>query len=119
MYCYNQDKVVLTVRDEGSGFDPKNLPHAAKDEDPVAHMLVRETLGLREGGFGIMLAKGMVDSVHYNERGATAGTSKPSSSLSSSEGMSAGSFWRSPSMVNGRRPVQSYRTADHTPLVEI
>ena len=69
VYCYNHEKVVLTVRDEGSGFDPKNLPHAAKDDDPVAHMLVRETLGLREGGFGIMLAKGMVDSVHYSERG--------------------------------------------------
>jgi DNA-binding response OmpR family regulator len=68
-YCFNQEKVQLTVRDQGPGFDPRNLPHAAKDEDPVAHMLVRETLGLREGGFGIMLAKGMVDSVRYNERG--------------------------------------------------
>lgn len=69
VYRFDQEKATLIVRDEGPGFDPKNLPHAAKDDDPVAHMLVRETLGLREGGFGIMLAKGMVDDVRYNELG--------------------------------------------------
>ena len=60
-------KVVIT--DQGAGFDPGRLPHAAGEDDPVAHMTIREKLGLRDGGFGIMISKGMVDEVHYNETG--------------------------------------------------
>jgi len=32
-------------------------------------MMVRETLGLREGGFGILMSKGLVDDLQYNETG--------------------------------------------------
>ena len=51
----------FVVADEGPGFDPNHVPHAATEDDPVAHMEIREQLGLRDGGFGIMIAKGMVD----------------------------------------------------------
>jgi DNA-binding response OmpR family regulator len=61
--------VKLVVTDQGCGFDPGNLPHAACEEDPAAHMSIREKLGLREGGFGIMISKGMVDKVEYNAAG--------------------------------------------------
>jgi DNA-binding response OmpR family regulator len=63
------DRVEVVVRDQGAGFDPTRLPHAASADDPVAHMDVREKLGLREGGFGLMIARGMVDELRYNDRG--------------------------------------------------
>jgi DNA-binding response OmpR family regulator len=61
--------VKFVITDEGAGFDPCRLPHAADEADPVAHLCIRERLGLRDGGFGIMISKGMVDEVHYNETG--------------------------------------------------
>ena len=59
----------LIIRDQGPGFNPGQIPHAASDEDPIGHLDVRNELGIREGGFGIMLAKGLVDEFHYNEKG--------------------------------------------------
>ena len=61
--------VKFVITDQGAGFDPSQLPHAAAEEDPVAHMSIREQLGLRDGGFGIMISKGMVDEVQYNQAG--------------------------------------------------
>ena len=61
--------VKFVITDEGPGFDPGRLPHAAVEDDPVAHLSIRERLGLRDGGFGIMISKGMVDEVHYNQTG--------------------------------------------------
>jgi DNA-binding response OmpR family regulator len=71
-------KVVLSVRkdqfsarivDEGAGFDPTDLPHASDPDDPVAHLEVRHQMGIREGGFGILLAREFMDEVTYSERG--------------------------------------------------
>jgi CheY-like chemotaxis protein/anti-sigma regulatory factor (Ser/Thr protein kinase) len=69
VYHIDPEKITITVRDTGAGFDPTNLPHAAHPDDPIAHMMVRETLGLREGGFGILMAQGLVDEMHYNAAG--------------------------------------------------
>jgi CheY-like chemotaxis protein/anti-sigma regulatory factor (Ser/Thr protein kinase) len=68
-YAIDTEKVTITIRDTGPGFDPGNLPHAARPEDPISHLMVRETLGLREGGFGILMARGLVDELEYNEKG--------------------------------------------------
>jgi two-component system OmpR family response regulator len=68
-YQIDPEKVTIVIRDTGPGFDPDNLPHAAQPQDPTAHMLVRETLGLRDGGFGIWMARGLVDELRYNEAG--------------------------------------------------
>ncbi len=64
-----RDRVEITVRDEGPGFDIKKLPHAATAEDPIAHLDVRQELGLRDGGFGLLIVRGMVDELTYNELG--------------------------------------------------
>ncbi len=65
-----EDRIEIVVEDQGEGFNPSQLPHAADGkEDPTAHLEVREMLGLREGGFGIQIVRGMVDDVRYNERG--------------------------------------------------
>jgi CheY-like chemotaxis protein/anti-sigma regulatory factor (Ser/Thr protein kinase) len=69
VYNIDNEKITIMIRDTGPGFNPTNLPHAAHPDDPVAHMMVRETLGLREGGFGILMARGLVDELSYNERG--------------------------------------------------
>ncbi len=63
------DRVVVHVRDTGPGFDPTNLPHAARAGDPLAHLAVREARRLREGGFGILMVRGLVDELTYNDRG--------------------------------------------------
>jgi DNA-binding response OmpR family regulator len=68
-YRISPDKVTLVIKDQGPGFDPKQLPHAASEDNPVGHLDVRSELGLREGGFGIMLARGLVDEFRYNEQG--------------------------------------------------
>jgi DNA-binding response OmpR family regulator len=68
-YRINSDSVTLIIQDQGPGFNPKNLPHAASDADPIGHIELRNELGLREGGFGIMLARGLVDDFRYNQCG--------------------------------------------------
>ncbi len=68
-YRIHADRVEIVVRDQGSGFDRSRLDHAASADDPVAHMDVREKLGLREGGFGLLITDGMVDEMRHNEAG--------------------------------------------------
>ncbi|QEH35510.1 Transcriptional regulatory protein BaeR [Aquisphaera giovannonii] len=68
-YRIDAEKITLIIEDQGPGFDPGNIPHAASDEDPIGHIEIRNEMGKREGGFGIMLAKGLVDEFHYNKKG--------------------------------------------------
>jgi two-component system, OmpR family, response regulator len=68
-YRIDSNSVTLIIKDQGPGFDPRDLPHAASDEDPIRHLEIRNELGLREGGFGIMLARGLVDRFWYNQSG--------------------------------------------------
>jgi two-component system, OmpR family, response regulator len=68
-YRIDSTSVTLIIQDQGPGFDPRDLPHAASDEDPIRHLEIRNELGLREGGFGIMLARGLVDHFWYNKLG--------------------------------------------------
>ena len=68
-YRIDPEKVTILIRDSGPGFDRGNLKHAAKLEDPVGHMEVREEMGLRCGGFGILMTRGLVDDLEYNKEG--------------------------------------------------
>jgi CheY-like chemotaxis protein/anti-sigma regulatory factor (Ser/Thr protein kinase) len=68
-YRIDKDRVVIVIRDSGPGFNPDAVPHAADPEDPAKHMEVRDSLGLRVGGFGILMARGLVDELQYNETG--------------------------------------------------
>ncbi|HKI18720.1 MAG TPA: response regulator [Isosphaeraceae bacterium] len=68
-YRIDPSAVTLIIKDEGPGFNPRDLPWAASEEDPIGHIEIRNDLGLREGGFGIMLARGLVDEFRYNRIG--------------------------------------------------
>lgn len=68
-YRIDPEKITVIIKDNGPGFDPANLPHAANTDDPIGHLMVRETLGLREGGFGILVSRGLVDEMSYNDKG--------------------------------------------------
>ena len=64
--------IVYHVRDPGPGFSRDDLGHAAianSPGEPLAHMARRAERGMRPGGFGILLAKKVVDELIYNERG--------------------------------------------------
>lgn len=63
--------IACRVKDPGQGFSLEELRHAAisSPEDLFSHLAVREVLGLRPGGFGMLLAKRLVDELIYNEQG--------------------------------------------------
>jgi CheY-like chemotaxis protein/anti-sigma regulatory factor (Ser/Thr protein kinase) len=59
------------IADPGEGFDIARLAHAAVSnpaDDPLEHARVREELGLRPGGLGLLMSKALVDDVIYNEK---------------------------------------------------
>jgi DNA-binding response OmpR family regulator len=63
--------VVCRVKDPGQGFSLEELQHAAinSPEDLFSHVAVREERRLRPGGFGMLLAKKLVDELIYDEKG--------------------------------------------------
>jgi anti-sigma regulatory factor (Ser/Thr protein kinase) len=63
--------IVYYVKDPGPGFSPEDLPHAAVSNpphDPTAHIGRRAELGLRPGGFGLLIARRVVDEMLHSER---------------------------------------------------
>lgn len=68
-YRIHEDRLEIVVQDQGPGFDRSQLPHAAVPDDPFSHLDVREKLGLRAGGFGLLICQGMVDEMRYNDVG--------------------------------------------------
>jgi len=63
--------ILYRIKDPGQGFKIESLYHSAlmnPDGDPVHHERVRDEMGLRPGGFGILIARDMVDEMIYNER---------------------------------------------------
>jgi len=63
------DRFCATVADQGEGFDPGDLPHAAEPGDPLGHIALRETCGMRVGGYGILICRELMDEVKYNQIG--------------------------------------------------
>jgi anti-sigma regulatory factor (Ser/Thr protein kinase) len=63
--------MVFYLRDPGPGFDFSALAHAAvtRPDDPLAVAETREEIGLRPGGFGLLITRQIVDELIHNERG--------------------------------------------------
>ena len=62
--------LLYRVADPGPGFSFKSLAHAAVGqpaEEPIAHVAVRDQLGMRPGGFGIAMIRAIADELIYNE----------------------------------------------------
>ena len=71
-YIRTPRAVIYYIRDPGEGFSMENLPHAAVSNPPnapIEHAEVRNHMGMRPGGFGILLTRQLVDDVIYNEKG--------------------------------------------------
>ena len=69
--CVRTDRMLMyRIADPGPGFKFDNLDHAAvaHPDDPIKHVLVRETKGLRAGGFGLLTVLAKVDGLVYNEK---------------------------------------------------
>jgi anti-sigma regulatory factor (Ser/Thr protein kinase) len=64
--------VIYVIRDPGQGFSLDDVPHAAisnPPDEPLEHTEIRKNLGIRPGGFGILLTRNLVDDVIYSEKG--------------------------------------------------
>jgi len=71
-YLHARHMVICRVKDPGKGFSLDELRHAAignPPEDPIRHVAYREQLGMRPGGFGVLMAKHLVDELIYGEKG--------------------------------------------------
>ena len=70
-YLRAKRMLLYRIADPGPGFSIDELPHAAiggPADDPIAHMQVREEKGIRPGGFGLLMVRGSVDELLYNEK---------------------------------------------------
>jgi anti-sigma regulatory factor (Ser/Thr protein kinase) len=70
-YMRGERALLFRVRDPGPGFSFDQLHHAASVNcaSPEEHAMNRERLGLRPGGYGILLTRSLVDELIYNEKG--------------------------------------------------
>ncbi|MBV8114230.1 MAG: ATP-binding protein [Silvibacterium sp.] len=71
-YLRARHVVLIRIKDPGEGFSlEENLDTAANNppDDPMRHMKHRAAQGIRPGGYGILLAKNLVDELFYGEKG--------------------------------------------------
>ena len=70
--CLRSPRMLLyRIADPGEGFDIDRLKHAAisnPDDDPLEHHRVRQDMGLRPGGLGLVMTRALVDELIYNEQ---------------------------------------------------
>lgn len=70
-YIHLKRAILYSIKDPGEGFNIEEIEHAAfanPPGEPTRHMEVRQELGLRPGGFGIMLASQVIDELVYNQK---------------------------------------------------
>jgi anti-sigma regulatory factor (Ser/Thr protein kinase)/ActR/RegA family two-component response regulator len=66
------DMVMCRITDHGPGFRFDKIPHAAISnpvDDPTYHVRLRQEQGIRPGGYGILVARKLVDQVIYGSNG--------------------------------------------------
>ena len=71
-YMRADGALLFRVRDPGPGFSFDKLRHSALSnpvDSPAEHAKNRDELGMRPGGFGILLTRAFVDELLYNEKG--------------------------------------------------
>ena len=71
-YLRARHVVLIRIQDPGEGFSLReNLDSAANNppDDPLRHLKHREAQGIRPGGYGILMAKNLVDELFYGEKG--------------------------------------------------
>jgi anti-sigma regulatory factor (Ser/Thr protein kinase)/ActR/RegA family two-component response regulator len=71
-YIRAKHMVSCHIADPGLGFTLDEIPHAAianPDDQPTHHIELREELGIRPGGYGILMAQKLVDELIYNQEG--------------------------------------------------
>jgi DNA-binding response OmpR family regulator len=71
-YIRTARTIVYYIRDPGEGFSMNKLAHAAianTDEEPFRHMELRRQLGIRPGGFGLLMTKSFADELIYSAKG--------------------------------------------------
>lgn len=69
-YIRTERMVLYRIADPGKGFQFEGLSHAAVNYAPekrAESAVVRHEKGIRPGGFGILMARSMVDELLYNE----------------------------------------------------
>jgi anti-sigma regulatory factor (Ser/Thr protein kinase) len=70
-YLRARRMLLYRIADPGQGFSFEGLAHSAlanPDDRPTEHMQVRESKGLRPGGFGLLMTRQLVDELLYNEQ---------------------------------------------------
>ncbi len=71
-YVRTARSMIYKIWDPGEGFSFSDLRHAAISngpETPFQHLEERSRLGLRPGGFGILLSRNLADELIYNQKG--------------------------------------------------
>jgi anti-sigma regulatory factor (Ser/Thr protein kinase)/ActR/RegA family two-component response regulator len=71
-YIRARHMVLCRVKDPGEGFSFEEIQHAAfanPPDDPLRHFVFRNAQGLRGGGFGVLMARTLVDDLIYSEKG--------------------------------------------------
>lgn len=70
-YLRAKRMILYRIADPGPGFKFTELNHAAIShlpDEPIIHDEIRRELGIRPGGFGLVLAQANVDELLYNEK---------------------------------------------------
>jgi DNA-binding response OmpR family regulator len=71
-YVRMQRLVLCRIRDPGKGFSREDVLHAAisnPSDDPIRHVSLRQERNLRPGGYGVLIARHLVDELIYSEKG--------------------------------------------------
>lgn len=71
-YVRAKGAVICRIKDPGEGFSLDEIQHASvanPEDDPMRHVAIRKEKGMRPGGFGVMLARQLVDELVYSEKG--------------------------------------------------
>ncbi len=71
-YVRARKMVMCRIKDPGEGFSLEEIRHCAianPPDDPIKHFKHREEMGLRPGGYGVLIARQLVDELIFGEKG--------------------------------------------------